>query len=74
MLQADLRIGIYPDDTVAMFIHYERRGTFHEDLSCYRRRRFIGSNFVLYLLDKYKDDIQVINVDALNLCRKILRI
>lgn len=26
---------------------------------------FIGSNFVLYLLDKYKDDIQVINVDAL---------
>lgn len=26
---------------------------------------FIGSNFILYLLDKYKEDIQVINIDAL---------
>lgn len=26
---------------------------------------FIGSNFILYLLDKYKSDIKVINLDAL---------
>ena len=31
---------------------------------------FIGSNFVLYMLKKY-EDIRIINLDKLNLCRKL---